>query len=126
MINAKNLENIEEGVGKNLKYIRVLLGRSQSDVAKILGVSYQQVQRYEQGINRISPGKLFLLSEYYKIDIANFFQVKKNFSTNIAETIDVTYKDLELFSLVKAVRDRQQQDALKDFCYKLLNTERQS
>lgn len=45
--------NINEKIGENLRLLRQVVGLSQRDLADILGVSYQQVQKYEAGSDRI-------------------------------------------------------------------------
>ncbi|AEP10359.1 helix-turn-helix domain-containing protein [Micavibrio aeruginosavorus] len=50
--NRKEL-NINEKIGENLRLLRQVVGLSQRDLADILGVSYQQVQKYEAGSDRV-------------------------------------------------------------------------
>lgn len=50
--NRKKL-NINEKIGENLRLLRQVVGLSQRDLADILGVSYQQVQKYEAGSDRV-------------------------------------------------------------------------
>lgn len=70
----RELENLVNGViGTNIKSIRLGLGLSQTDVAKLLGVTYQQVQKYENGDNRISSSCLFLLAQHLDVPIEDFF-----------------------------------------------------
>ena len=60
-------------IGQNIKSIRLDHGMSQSDVAKILDMSFQQVQKYENGLNRISASNLFLLAQSLRIPVEDFF-----------------------------------------------------
>jgi len=46
---------------------------TQEDVAKVVGVSFQQVQKYENGANRISAGRLFILARTLGTDIIEFY-----------------------------------------------------
>ena len=50
-------------IGRRLRQLREAVGLSQSEVGALLEVSYQQVQKYERGINRISVDKLQRLAE---------------------------------------------------------------
>ena len=61
-------------IGKNLYNIRKTKGISQSDVAEHLGITFQQIQKYEKGTNRISASTLLRLSEFLNVEIKDFFQ----------------------------------------------------
>jgi transcriptional regulator with XRE-family HTH domain len=53
---------------------RVLLGMTQTDVADTLGLSFQQVQKYENGTNRIGASRLFKLSQVFDVTVEYFFE----------------------------------------------------
>ena len=67
---AQNLDRI---VSLNLKKYRTKLGLSQREIAEVLGVSIQQIQKYEKSINRISSGKLYTLAASLDVPIISFF-----------------------------------------------------
>ena len=50
---------IDGHVGERIRERRIVLGLSQQQLAELIGVTYQQAQKYERGINRVSPGRLF-------------------------------------------------------------------
>jgi len=52
---------------------RKLRGMSQTDLAKPLGLSFQQVQKFERGTNRVSAGRLFAVSRILELPISFFF-----------------------------------------------------
>lgn len=60
-------------VGKQLKQMRVLRGLTQTDVAQGLNISFQQVQKYELGRNRISASRLYELSAILNVPPSFFF-----------------------------------------------------
>ena len=60
-------------VGKRLKQRRILLGLSQTQMADMLGISFQQIQKYEKGTNRISASRLVDLSNVLDVNITYFF-----------------------------------------------------
>ncbi len=66
--------NIREIIGNNLRYFRTNAGYTQQDLAAHLGITFQQVQKYEWGINRLSADDLYILANFLKIPIAYFFQ----------------------------------------------------
>lgn len=65
---------IDVHVGKRLKQMRKLRRMSQTDVAKRLDLSFQQVQKYEIGSNRIAASRLFELSRILEVPTSYFFE----------------------------------------------------
>lgn len=61
-------------VGRRVCERRIRLGYSQSDLAQALGVSFQQVQKYENGANRISASKLWEAAIFLGADISDFYR----------------------------------------------------
>ena len=61
-------------VGKRVKQIRTLRRMSQTDVAKRLSLSFQQIQKYEIGSNRIAASRLFELSRILDVPTSYFFE----------------------------------------------------
>ncbi|MGN0929353.1 MAG: helix-turn-helix domain-containing protein [Alphaproteobacteria bacterium] len=64
---------LDEYVGKRLKLRRVMLHMSQDELASMIGVTFQQVQKYESGANRISASRLFIISKVLQVDVGFFF-----------------------------------------------------
>ena len=60
-------------VGESIRAHRLIVGMSQSDLARKLGVSFQQVQKYEKGMNRVGAGLLPQIAETFDIPIAALF-----------------------------------------------------
>ena len=61
-------------VGQRLKVRRALLGLSQEKLAEAIGLTFQQIQKYERGTNRVSAGRLFDLSKVLDVPISYFFE----------------------------------------------------
>jgi transcriptional regulator with XRE-family HTH domain len=53
---------------------RTLLGKTQTDLGDALGLTFQQVQKYERGANRIGSGRLYDLSRVLDVPIEHFFE----------------------------------------------------
>ena len=60
-------------VGSRLLMGRVLLGLNQTELGEAVGVTFQQVQKYEKGTNRISASRLFNLSHVLDVPLSFFF-----------------------------------------------------
>ena len=64
---------IDVHVGARLRARRTLLGMSQTALGDAIGISFQQLQKYEKGGNRISASRLYDVSKLLDIDISYFF-----------------------------------------------------
>lgn len=64
---------VDTHVGERVRMRRKLLGVSQDQLADNLGLTFQQVQKYERGANRISASKLFRIAEILNVDVSYFF-----------------------------------------------------
>jgi transcriptional regulator with XRE-family HTH domain len=67
------MKTINQHIGKNLKILRENAGLSQRALGAILGVTAQQIQKYERGTNRISAETLFLLRQRLDARYEHFF-----------------------------------------------------
>lgn len=76
-IDARKASPLDRYVGLQLKRRREQLGLSQTALAQRLGISFQQLQKYERGANRISAGRLFEVAALMDVDIAWFFDGAK-------------------------------------------------
>jgi transcriptional regulator with XRE-family HTH domain len=65
---------IDVHVGKQLRRRRLDLGLSQTQLAKAAGVSYQLIQKFEDAVNRIAPGRLFRLARALGVPVTWFFE----------------------------------------------------
>lgn len=65
---------IDEHVGRRLRQRRVLLGLSQEKLAESVGITFQQIQKYENGANRISAGRLYEFAQLLKVSVLFFYQ----------------------------------------------------
>ena len=65
---------INKNIGLRIKLLRELSARTQSDLAHSLGISFQQVQKYEKGQGNISAARLFHISQILGSDIGFFFE----------------------------------------------------
>ncbi len=65
---------VDAHVGSRVRTRRTLLGLSQSQIGNALGLSFQQLQKYERGSNRISASKLYQLSVALDVPVPYFFE----------------------------------------------------
>ena len=65
---------VDVHVGDRIRVRRTLLGMNQEKLGEGLGVSFQQVQKYESGANRASASRLFQLSKIFNVPVSYFFE----------------------------------------------------
>jgi transcriptional regulator with XRE-family HTH domain len=65
---------VDDHVGARIRFRRTLLGMTQEQLATALTISYQQVQKYETGANRVSAGRLFEIGQRLGVPVAYFFE----------------------------------------------------
>jgi transcriptional regulator with XRE-family HTH domain len=115
---ARKADLIDKHVGQRLRDRRRTLDLSQQDIAKILGISYQQVQKYECGLNRISAGRLFMLGHIMRVPVSYFYDglpPAEEMLTGRIDMSDIMVPNVEalpnpnirdaLSDLVRAIRD---------------------
>ena len=61
-------------VGQRVKLRRTLIGLTQAKLGESLGLTFQQIQKYERGANRVSASKLWQLGNVFNIPISFFFE----------------------------------------------------
>lgn len=66
--------HVDQHVGALIRVRRKALGISQTELADALGVSFQQVQKYERGSNRVSASKLFEIAQKLDTPLSAFFE----------------------------------------------------
>jgi transcriptional regulator with XRE-family HTH domain len=79
------LGKIDAWIGKRLKMRRIMLKMSQDELASMVGVTFQQVQKYESGANRISAGRMYAMSKVLGVEVGFFFDgLDRNFPEFVA------------------------------------------
>jgi transcriptional regulator with XRE-family HTH domain len=97
---------VDVHVGGKLKQIRISRRFSQTDVAQRLGLSFQQVQKYEIGSNRIAASRLFELAQIFDISPGYFFEGLYDSEPKGGQTAD---SGTEIANALAAIKD----DAVK-------------
>jgi transcriptional regulator with XRE-family HTH domain len=69
----KQANKIDKHVGNQVRTRRMMLGMSQEKLGERLGLTFQQVQKYEKGVNRIGAGRLFDLARILEIGLPYFY-----------------------------------------------------
>jgi len=71
---AGTLNPIDKHVGSRVRMRRLMLDMSQTDLGNALGLTFQQVQKYEKGRNRVSASRLQHISQILQVPVPFFFE----------------------------------------------------
>jgi len=70
----KHANPVDAQVGSRVRLRRMLIGMSQERLGELLGLTFQQVQKYEKGVNRIGAGRLFDVARILGVPIDYFYE----------------------------------------------------
>src|ERR1700738_5122834 len=76
-MSVKRPDPVDVEVGHRIRIERLARGLSQTALANQLGVTFQQVQKYEKGVNRVGAGRLARIAEVLGVPISFFFEGPK-------------------------------------------------
>lgn len=115
---AKVPDPVDIYVGSRVKMRRLMLGMSQTELAEAIGLTFQQVQKYEKGTNRMGSSRLQQVANIFKVPVMFFFEVvpgqsklgSKALSTNYVSDFLATSDGLALtkaFMKIKSPKTRR-------------------
>ena len=70
---SKSPQAVDVIVGRNIRLRRLSKGISQTELASKIGVTFQQVQKYEKGVNRVGASRLSRIAQVLNVPVAEFF-----------------------------------------------------
>jgi transcriptional regulator with XRE-family HTH domain len=85
-MSVKRPDPVDVEVGHRIRIERLARGLSQTALANQLGVTFQQVQKYEKGVNRVGAGRLTKIAEALGVAVGTFFSGKEILDTEQGRT----------------------------------------
>jgi len=70
----KRAQKIDRMIGRNIRIHRLAKKMSQTELGEHLGVSFQQVQKYENGVNRVGSGRLYQMATILDVRVSTLFK----------------------------------------------------
>lgn len=101
MVHPKQPTDIDKFVGARVRQARREDGLTQEQLGNEVGLTFQQIQKYEKGVNRISAGRLVAFADALHRPITYFYPT----STNISSVESAKAIALEVRDLRKEIRD---------------------
>lgn len=98
---------IDKHVAQRLRLARASRKLSQTQLADASGITFQQVQKYEKGTNRVSASRLFEFATLLEVEISYFFEGANGDAGAASETdfFDIAQVDVEILRALREIRD---------------------
>ena len=93
---------VDVHVGQRLRQRRWMIGASQAELAKRVGVKFAQLQKYETGKNRVSASRLWALAQVMGVPVTYFFDGLPDFDQHRGEVKGDLFCDKETIAIVRA------------------------
>jgi transcriptional regulator with XRE-family HTH domain len=74
MTTRKGPDSVDQIVGRNIRIYRLQKGLTQTELADELGLTFQQVQKYEKGTNRVGSGRLLKIATFIGVPVTALFK----------------------------------------------------
>lgn len=102
---SRRLDPLDVLVGKRIRTQRLVRKMSQSELGKQLGITFQQIQKYESGVNRVGAGRLQLIAKIFELPVNVFFGEDTATQDASNETNEAVLNFLNTARAVKLVKD---------------------
>jgi transcriptional regulator with XRE-family HTH domain len=125
MSSKNNTADIEARIGERIRSRRIRAGVSQENLGKPLGVSFQQIQKYEKGTNRVSAGRLLKIAEVLECNVTDFFEGLQDSRTRAAAEFSqflATKEGIEIVEAMMRIRTQEMRRTVIDIAEKLAET----
>lgn len=93
---------VDVHVGKRVRHRRWMVGMTQQQLADKVGIKFQQIQKYETGMNRISASRLWDIADALGVSISFFFEGLGAEAPAVDETLGDILADKEALMLVRS------------------------
>jgi transcriptional regulator with XRE-family HTH domain len=101
-------QSVDVFVGEQLRFSRITRGLSQTALGNAVGVTFQQVQKYERGTNRIGASRLFAIAQVLGVPISSFFaKVPATFSAEPVEELSIDPLDLKIIRALSQIKSQR-------------------
>lgn len=107
LIMVARTAELDRRIGERLRAARLMKGMSQGELGKQLSITFQQVQKYEKGTNRVSASALLKISEALKTDLLYFFSgdLPASAASGSIAFSEATAVDFDILRSVVKIRD---------------------
>ncbi len=93
---------VDVHVGKRIRHRRWMIGMTQQQLAESVGIKFQQIQKYETGMNRVSASRLWDISDTLGVPVSFFFEGLRDNADDAAAPSADLLADKEAMELVRS------------------------
>lgn len=93
---------VDAHVGKRIRHRRWMIGMTQQQLAEKVGIKFQQIQKYETGMNRVSASRLWDISDVLGVPISFFFEGLDGEAAQVEDVEGDILADKEALQLVRS------------------------
>lgn len=122
-----SVAEVDVFAGQQLKFLRKQSGVSQKSLAEKVGVTFQQIQKYEKGLNRISVSMLYKFCQLFNVKPSYFFYAESGaedqsqlYTYKIAESKEEADDLIEIINLCRSIKDPVKLRLVKDLIKSVL------
>ncbi len=113
---TRSAGELDHHIGQTVRVLRKLKGYSQQELADKISITFQQIQKYENGKNRISTSRLYEIMKEFNIKPSEFFDLLDDRVNNRQErSILLDPQAIEMIALFREIQNPKQKDALVKF-----------
>ncbi|MGO4706518.1 helix-turn-helix domain-containing protein [Microvirga sp. 2MCAF38] len=109
---AKSPNAADQRIGQRVRLRRLAIGLSQEKLAQALGITFQQVQKYERGTNRIGASRLQEIARVLSVPVASFYDADDQADGSLTTMLD-TPESLPLLQAFTAIAPDLRRQALE-------------
>jgi transcriptional regulator with XRE-family HTH domain len=103
MSSKNNTAELEARIGERIRSRRIRAGVSQENLGKPLGITFQQIQKYEKRTNRVSARRLLKIAKVLECDVMDFFEGLRDSRTSSAAEFSKFLSTKEGIAIVEAM-----------------------
>jgi transcriptional regulator with XRE-family HTH domain len=113
-------DTFDQELGRRIRAHRLRLGYSQEKLGAMLGLTFQQVQKYEKGTNRVSSGRLIEIAKLLDVHPMDLLEEERQSGSGSGSSSPFEFiqnsRALKLLKSFSLIRDRELQNAVVDLC----------
>ena len=108
----KRTTEVDRAIGSKIRLRRGELGMTQQQLARELGVTFQQLQKYEQGTNRVSGNRIAALAKALEVPVSYFFEQTADEMEAVKGSLLDTRGSISLLRAYAGIKEQSQRAAL--------------
>src|SRR5579872_455724 len=93
---ASDIDPIDHHIGQQIKILRITQRMSQEQLGKAVGVTFQQIQKYENGVNRVSAAMLYRFSQILGVQTGTIFEGLADIGKTPSNLADAEQRRIEI------------------------------